>query len=285
MSQVLDWPTPAIEEDWDAGCPRWREITEEAYWELNGNPVIKGGWNDFLLSEIFFHTPEGVPVRIHCKMKDDRYFARLSTIDQWMSLRLPYSLDVVRALLEAHKWLEDDQVWCEYSSEPRGIVFGIRDNRDQIRYEKAMSALVNKLRSLGYNARRTGRELTSHGIIHEPGTIITEPQATLGEDEVYRKDCTSKMWKQFIEELHKGCTLKVDEAMADHWMNILPPKLWEQNIWWTDAKGNQKAQGYKFATGEGDDRLIGFWQHGKQWRCHQLPATFSTRPPIYQNNQ
>lgn len=281
MSEVLTWPTPAIREDWDAGCPRWREITEDAYWELNGNPVIRGGWDNFLLSEASFHTPEWEPVYIHCKEKDGRYFARLSTIDQWMSLRLPYSLDVVRDLLEEHKWLDDDQMWCEYSSEPRGIVFGIRDNRDQIRYDKAMSALVTKLRSLGYNARRMDRHLTSQGIIHEPGTIVTEPQATLGEYGVYRKDCTSKMWQQFIDAIHSGQTVKIDEAMYDYWMNILPPKLWERNIWWTDEEGKPRCQGYKFATREGDDRLIGFWKHGYDWKCHLLPERFSLTSPIY----
>ena len=57
VAQIFEWPHPQIDEDWNSGEQRWREITPLAYQELRTTvPLRQEAQNAFMQAEPA-HTP------------------------------------------------------------------------------------------------------------------------------------------------------------------------------------------------------------------------------------
>ena len=57
-------------------------------------------------------------------------------------------------------------------------------------------------------------------------------------------------WEDFIQVMHSGETLEVDEGIFYYFLEVLPPVWMYQII---------KGQKYRFGFAEGEENIVGFW--------------------------
>ncbi|MEM9091204.1 MAG: hypothetical protein AAGC93_20985 [Cyanobacteria bacterium P01_F01_bin.53] len=83
-AQILEWPHPEIDEDWDNGQFRWREITPLAYRELKqATPLRDEAPDAFMQSEPVDILANGDGLYVCCKKARGFYFARLLAGEDW----------------------------------------------------------------------------------------------------------------------------------------------------------------------------------------------------------
>lgn len=83
-AQILEWPHPQIDEDWNAGQYRWREITPLAYQELRtSGPLREDQPEAFMQAEPVDALPDGDTLHVCCKRENGSCFARLLPGSDW----------------------------------------------------------------------------------------------------------------------------------------------------------------------------------------------------------
>ena len=84
IAQILEWPHPQIDQDWDAGRLQWREITPLAYRELKAVCVLREEQTDaFMQSEPIDILADGDGLYVCCKRENGSCFARLLPGGDW----------------------------------------------------------------------------------------------------------------------------------------------------------------------------------------------------------
>lgn len=84
VAQIFEWPHPQIDEDWNRGEQRWREITPLAYQELRTTvPLRQEAQNAFMQAEPVDILADGECLYVCCKREFGRYFARLLPGNDW----------------------------------------------------------------------------------------------------------------------------------------------------------------------------------------------------------
>ena len=83
-AQVYEWPHPQIDEDWERGELRWREITPLAYQELKAvASLLHEAADGFMQSEPVDILADGEGLYVCCKQEFGCYFARLLPENDW----------------------------------------------------------------------------------------------------------------------------------------------------------------------------------------------------------
>lgn len=83
-AQVLEWPHPQIDQDWDYGRHQWREITPLAYRELKGTvPLREETATSFMQAEPVDILANGDGLYVCCKKENGSCFARLLPGEDW----------------------------------------------------------------------------------------------------------------------------------------------------------------------------------------------------------
>lgn len=83
-AQILEWPHPQIDDDWDSGQHRWREITPLAYEELKEAVLLRHETpNAFMQAEPVDVLGNGDGLYVCCKKENGFYFARLLPGEDW----------------------------------------------------------------------------------------------------------------------------------------------------------------------------------------------------------
>ena len=89
-AQVFEWPHPKIDEDWDRGEQRWREITPLAYRELKAGGLLHEAEDAFMQDEPVDILADGEGLYVCCRRANGYHFARLLPEgDWWEPERLP----------------------------------------------------------------------------------------------------------------------------------------------------------------------------------------------------
>ena len=84
VPQILEWPHPTIDEDWDAGRRQWREITPLAYHELMTVVALKHDvTNAFMQAEPIDILANGDGLYVCCKKENGSCFACLLPGEDW----------------------------------------------------------------------------------------------------------------------------------------------------------------------------------------------------------
>ncbi len=83
IAQVFEWPHPQIDEDWERGELRWREITPLAYWELKESPLLHEAGDAYMQAEPVDILADGEGLYVCCKREFGRCFARLLPGEDW----------------------------------------------------------------------------------------------------------------------------------------------------------------------------------------------------------
>ena len=84
LAQILGWPHPYIDEDWNTGRRQWREITPSAYQELRTCcPLREEQPNAFMQAEPVDILGDGDALYVCCKRENGFYFARLLPGADW----------------------------------------------------------------------------------------------------------------------------------------------------------------------------------------------------------
>ena len=84
LTQILEWPHPYIDEDWDAGRHQWREITPLAYQELRTSCPLREEQPDaFMQAEPVDILCDGEGLYVCCKRENGYCFARLLPGGDW----------------------------------------------------------------------------------------------------------------------------------------------------------------------------------------------------------
>lgn len=158
--------------------------------------------------------------------------------------------------------------WAEYNGNT--IAFGIRQSLQAGEYDRMMNLAVSHLRDYGFNAHRTDPdELRALGAVYPPG-VKPAPQTELGEDGIYRLDCTSKVRKQFMEAMHSGEVVKIDQPLWTYYFEQLPPRSMGKTMVWIDDECKTHRQHTDFTLAEASC-VIAFWHTDKQYFCMQAP--------------
>lgn len=83
-AQILEWPHPHIDNDWDTGRHQWREITPLAYRELRTlGPLREEQPNAFMQAEPVDILADGDGLYVCCKQESKACFARLLPGADW----------------------------------------------------------------------------------------------------------------------------------------------------------------------------------------------------------
>lgn len=85
-AQVFEWPHPQIDDDWDRGEQRWREITPLAYQELKAGGLLHEAQDAFMQDEPVDILADGEGLYVCCRRADGYYFARLLPEGDWWEL-------------------------------------------------------------------------------------------------------------------------------------------------------------------------------------------------------
>ena len=84
IAQILEWPHPIIDQDWDSSRHQWREITPLAYKELRtSGPLREDQMNAFMQAEPVDILADGDGLYVCCKRENGCYFARLLPGSDW----------------------------------------------------------------------------------------------------------------------------------------------------------------------------------------------------------
>lgn len=84
IAQILEWPHPQIDNDWDSGQHQWREITPLAYRELKQvTPLLYEAPNAFMQAELVAVLANGEGLHVCCKRENGACFARLLPGEDW----------------------------------------------------------------------------------------------------------------------------------------------------------------------------------------------------------
>ena len=83
-AQILEWPHPQIDQDWDGGDHQWREITPLTYRELKTVCPLREEQPDaFMQAEPISILPDGDGLYVCCKRENGSCFARLLPGGDW----------------------------------------------------------------------------------------------------------------------------------------------------------------------------------------------------------
>lgn len=84
----------------------------------------------------------------------------------------------------------------------------------------------------------------------------------LKERKVYKYDCKTEDWKEFIKALDNREVIEIDEKMFFYWLEVLPPVYMneKQDIEIDGVVFNKLCS---FGFCEGMDYIIDFWDNGK----------------------
>ena len=104
---ILEWPHPQIDEDWDSGKHRWREITPLAYQELQQvAPLMHKARDAFMQAEPIDFFADGDGLYVCCKQEKGFCFARLLPGSDWWKrdyLPVPFPEDQADPLPRSFK--------------------------------------------------------------------------------------------------------------------------------------------------------------------------------------
>jgi len=85
-------------------------------------------------------------------------------------------------------------------------------------------------------------------------------------DKVYRRECSSEEWGEFIKAMHSGEQFECDEEMYFYWLEVLPPIFMFQAIDFLPGhEGHRMKVDFGFA--EGADCVTVFWRSPDKKRC------------------
>lgn len=84
VPQILEWPHPQIDEDWNRGKHIWREITLLAYRELMSEvPLLYRTKNAFMQAEPVDVLADGDGLYVCCKRENGGCYVRLLPGNDW----------------------------------------------------------------------------------------------------------------------------------------------------------------------------------------------------------
>ena len=84
IAQILEWPHPIIDQDWDSSRHQWREITPLACKELRtSEPLREDQMNAFMQVEPVDFLANGDGLYVCGKYKNGGYFVRLLPGSDW----------------------------------------------------------------------------------------------------------------------------------------------------------------------------------------------------------
>ncbi|MCP4262791.1 MAG: DUF1419 domain-containing protein [Planctomycetes bacterium] len=75
---------------------------------------------------------------------------------------------------------------------------------------------------------------------------------------MFKKDCTTEQWQEFITAMHSGERFQVDRDMWYYWLEVLPPILMNEDITFLPGyEGHPMFVNFGFA--EGTEPITVFW--------------------------
>ena len=80
---IFEWPHPQIDQDWDNGDHKWREVTPLAYGDLKKVPLLHEAKDAFMQSEPVDILGDGDGLYVCCKRASGFCFARLLPGNDW----------------------------------------------------------------------------------------------------------------------------------------------------------------------------------------------------------
>ena len=83
-AQIYEWPHPRIDQDWNDGQMRWREVTSLAYRTLKTAVGLRYETkNAFMQDEPVDILADGDGLYVCCKKESGSYFVRLLPGNDW----------------------------------------------------------------------------------------------------------------------------------------------------------------------------------------------------------
>lgn len=87
---------------------------------------------------------------------------------------------------------------------------------------------------------------------------------------VYSYPCDSETWQAFLQAMHSGDEIEIDEAMFQYWLDLLPPVFMNRMLPYPDP---QHPMRYDFGFAEGREPITLFYSNPDKTRffCRRSP--------------
>lgn len=84
---------------------------------------------------------------------------------------------------------------------------------------------------------------------------------------------TPGAWASFIEAMHSGEEIEIDDEIYYYFLEVLPPVFMNRTLPFPDPKHPMR---YDFGLAEGAEKIVAFWRTGSQetgfrYYCRQTP--------------
>lgn len=73
-------------------------------------------------------------------------------------------------------------------------------------------------------------------------------------------------WQRFVEAMHSGEEVEIDEEMYYYWLEVLPPVFMNRILPFPDP---QHPMRYDFGFAEGAEKVTVFWHGGGRYFCRR----------------